>query len=86
MAQRNFTDHACETGALIGGGSGETEIVIDNDDLILLPAELAGSVGQRILARRGFAVVFDLGWARLPDVYVGRARRVGWFDSGEVSH
>src|SRR5271154_6841342 len=86
VAQRDFTDHACETGALICGGSGETEVVINNDDLVLLPAELAGSVGQRVLARRGFAVMFDLGWARLPDIYIGGAGGMGWFDSGKVSH
>ena len=61
VAQGNFTDHARETGALICAGSGETEVVINNDDLILPPAEFTGSVGQRVLARRGFAVVFDLG-------------------------
>src|SRR6266566_2242571 len=58
MAQRNFADHARETGALICSRSGETEVVINNDDLILLPAELTGSLRQRVLSRRGFTVVF----------------------------
>ena len=35
VTQGNFADHACETGALFGARTGETEIVIDNDDLIL---------------------------------------------------
>jgi hypothetical protein len=86
VAQRNFADHARETGPLICAGSGETKVIINNDDLILLPAELTGSVCQRVLARRGFAVVFDLGRGRLPDIYIGGTRGMGWFDSGEVSH
>src|SRR5580658_7656494 len=60
VTQRHFADHARETGALIRTGSGETEVVINNDDLILWPAELTGSVPQGVLARRRFAVVFHL--------------------------
>src|ERR1700679_3175369 len=74
MAERHFADHACEAGALVCAGSGETEVVINNDNLILPPPKLASSVGQGVLACGGFAVMFHLGRARLRDIYKMRAR------------
>ena len=76
MPQRHFTDHARETGALVHAGAGESEVVINNDDLIFRPAELTGFFSQCVLARRRLAVMFHLGRGGLAHIDECGTRRV----------
>ena len=77
VGQRNFAGEASEPGSLVGAGAGEPEIFIDDDDLLLWPAELTGSIGQGVLAGGGFAVMLDLARCGLANVNVGGALRMG---------
>ena len=86
MGQRDFAGQASEPGSIVGAGAGEPEIFVDDDDLLLRPAELTGFLSQGVLSRGGFAVVFDLGQSRLANVDQGCALRMGQFDFGRISH
>jgi hypothetical protein len=59
-SQGDLTGHANEARPFVGGGTGQSEILIDDDDLLLSPSQLAGSVGEGVLASSGLAVVLDL--------------------------
>jgi hypothetical protein len=48
--------------------------------LLLWPAQLAGSLGQSILARCGFTVVLDLRRSGLTNIYAGGALGVRGLD------
>jgi hypothetical protein len=86
VSQRHFAGQASEAGAFIGAGAGQAEIFIDDNHLLLGPAQLAGSVGQGILAGGGFAVMFDLTWRGLANVYDRGAVDVRGLNLGNISH
>ena len=73
VGQRHLAGQASEPGALVGAGAGEPEIFIDDDHLLLGPAQLAGSIGQGVLAGGGFAIMLDLARRGLANVNEGGA-------------
>ena len=73
VSQGHFAGEASEAGALVGAGAGQPEIFIDDDHLLLGPAQLAGSIGQGVLAGGGFAIMLDLARRGLANVNVGGA-------------
>jgi len=62
LGQRHSADEASEPRALVRTGAGQPEIFIDDDYLLLGPAQLTGPLGQGVLASGGFAVMLDLAW------------------------
>ena len=62
------------------------EIFVDDDHLFFGPSQLAGSIGQGVLAGSGLAVVFDLARCGLANVNVSGALGCGGFDFGRISH
>ena len=61
MSQRHFASEASKAGALISGGARQAQIFIDDDHLLLGPAQLSGAIGKSVLTGGGFAIMFDLG-------------------------
>ena len=86
VRQSHLAGQAGEAGALVGAGAGQPEIFVDDDHLLFGPAQLAGSIGQGVLADSGFAVVLDLSRGGLANVDEGGALGVRRSDFGEVSH
>ena len=73
VSKRDFAGEASEPGALVGGGTGQPQIFIDDDHLLFGPTELRGPIRQGVLAGGRFAVMLDLAGRGLADVNVGRA-------------
>jgi hypothetical protein len=75
-----------EAGALGDSGARDAQVVVDDHDLVAVPAEIDCAMDQRVLPFGRLPVVLDLRGARLPDVDDGGAMRVGQFDLGEITH
>ena len=58
--ERNLGGEPREAGARDRAGAGEAEVLVDDDDAILGPAELARLGGKRILPFGRLAIVLDL--------------------------
>ena len=86
MSQGHFTGHASKSRTFVGAGAGEPKVFINDDHLLLAPAELTGFVGQGVLARGGFAIAFDLRRRGLPQVDEGRSLGMSRLDFGGISH
>jgi hypothetical protein len=86
MSQRHFAGEASEAGALVGTGAGQSKIFIDDDYLLLGPAQLTSSISQGVLAGGGFAVMLDLARRGLANVHEGGALSVSQLDLGGISH
>jgi len=86
VSQGDFAGETGEPGALAGGGTGQPQIFIDDDHLLLGPTELRGPIRQGVLAGGGFAVMLDLARRGLANVNAGGALGVGGFDFGGISH
>src|ERR1035437_1806289 len=86
VSQGNFAGEASEPGTFVGTGSGEPEVFIDGDHLLLSPAQLTGLVSQGVLPGGGFAVMLDLAWRGLANVNIGRTLGVRRLDFGGISH
>ena len=50
MAEANFRDQSLKSQAALGGRAGMPKIIVNDDDLLLHPAKLRGSIHQRISA------------------------------------
>ena len=72
--ERDLGSEARKSGARDGAGAGEPEVLVDDDDAILGPTELARFVGKCILPLCRLAIVLDLGCARLAQVDDGLTR------------
>ena len=46
VGQRHFAGEASEAGTLVGGGTGQPQIFIDDDHLLFGPTELRGPIRQ----------------------------------------
>ena len=71
---------AREAGAFVNAGAGESEVFINDDYLLIGPAQVAGAIGQGILARGRFTVVLDLRRSGLANVNEGGTLRVRGLD------
>jgi hypothetical protein len=69
----HFAGQAGEAGTFLDAGTREAEIFIEDDDLLFGPAQLAGAIGERILAGGGFAILFHLRRCGLAKVNKGGA-------------
>ena len=86
MSQGHFTGHASKPGTFVGAGAGEPKVFINDDHLFLAPAQLAGFVGQGVLAGGGFAIVLDLRRRGLAKIDEGGSLGMSLFDFGGISH
>src|SRR5712691_1443346 len=73
VSQGDFAGEASEPGALVGGGTGQPQIFIDDDHLLFGPTQLSGPIGQGVLAGSRFAVMLDLARRGLANVNTGGA-------------
>src|SRR5947209_20562389 len=86
VSEGDFAGEASEPGALVGGGTGQPQIFIDDDYLLFGPTQLSGPVGQGGLARGRFAVMLRLAPRGLANVDTGGALGVRRFDFGGIKH
>jgi hypothetical protein len=86
MGECHFGGEPGKTGASHGAGAGKTEILIDDDDPFGGPAERAGLAGECVLPVGRFAIVLDLGGARLAQIDDGLARQMARRDLGALIH
>src|ERR1700751_2042792 len=86
MTQSDFCGHACESGTLHRSRTGETQILVDDDDLFLGPAQGAGFLDQSVLASGGLAVVLDLRRTRLANINESRALGMIGVHFAEIIH
>ena len=86
LAEGHFAGHASKSGTLGGAAARQTEVFIDDDDLRVGPAQLTGSLGQGVLAGRGFSVVLHLRGRGLANIDEGGSLGMGRFDFGGISH
>ena len=61
---------------MVGGGPAQAEIGVDDLDVGLLPAEIAGTLAKRILQAQALLVAQDLVRVGLADVDHGLAAQV----------
>lgn len=59
--ERHFGGKPGEAGAGHGAGAGKAEVLIDDDDPLVRPTEVARLAGERVLTLGRFAIVLDLG-------------------------
>src|SRR6266478_1182892 len=86
VSQGHFTGHASKPGTFVGAGAGEPKVFINDDHLLLAPAELTGFVGQGVLAGGGFAIVHNLRRRGLAKIDEGGSLGMRLFDFGRISH
>lgn len=82
----NLGGEARKSGTRDGARAGKAEILIDDENAILGPAEFAGLSGERILALRRFAIVLDLRRARLTKIDDRLTREMHCRDLGALIH
>ncbi len=63
---------------MLGGGGGQAEVAVDNDDVVVSPAEADGAVFEGILEPQALLMREHLLRARLPNVNHGFARQMLW--------
>ena len=68
VGERNLGSETREAGSCNRAGAGKAEVLVDDENAILGPAELARLAGKRILPLRRFAIVLDLRGARLTKI------------------
>ena len=76
LAQGDAGDQVLEAAPVLGGGPAQAEIDIDDLDVGLPPAEIAGTLAQRILQAQALLVAQDLVRVGLADVDHGLAAQV----------
>ena len=77
---------ARKAGARDRAGARETDILVDDDDAFIRPAELASFGGECILSLRQFAIVLDLRRARLTQIDDSLARVMARRDLRALIH
>ena len=86
MGQCDFAGETCKSRAPVHAGTGKSEIFIDDHNLLLGPTQLAGAIGQGVLAGGGLAIVLDLTGCGLANVHIGSALLMRRFDFGRITH
>ena len=76
VAQPDLADQALEAQAIIGGGAGLAQVVINNDHLLRRPAQGDGPIAEGVLASGALRVLVNLLEGRLADVEEGVSRQV----------
>ncbi len=86
MAERHLGGETGKPRASDRAGTGEPEILVDDDDAIIRPAEVAGLGREGVLPVRRLAIVLDLGGAGLAQIDNGLTGEMAGSDLGVVSH
>src|SRR6516225_10684923 len=84
--ERHFGGEAGKAGSCDRTGAGKAEILVDDNDPILRPAELPCLAGERILPLRRLAIALDLGGTGLPQIDDRLAREMARRDLGSLIH
>ena len=74
----DLSGEARKSGACDRAGAGKAEVLVDDENAILGPAEFARFAGKCILPLRQFAIVLDLRGARLTQDRRSPDARDGW--------
>ena len=80
MSEGDLRGHAGEAATTLRGRAGQSQVLVDNRDLIGAPPELARPFGQVILPSRRFAIPLDLGGSGLSHIHDRGAAQVGGLD------
>ena len=75
-SERHLRGHVSETGSLLEPRAGDSQILVDDVDLIASPAERDRALDESVLPVRRLAVVLDLSSGRLSHVDEGVAGQV----------
>src|SRR5207244_11971644 len=86
VGECDFGGEAGEARSRNKAGTGEPEVLIDDDDAIIGPAKFTGFGGKRILSIGRLAMWLDLGGARLAPVGGGLAWQLAGRDLGVFVH
>ena len=86
MGERDLGGQARKARPRDDAGAGQSQILVDDDDLVFGPAKLVGLGRERILAIGGLAIVLDLGGARLAQIDDGLAGEMAGGDFGAIIH
>jgi hypothetical protein len=84
--ETDFSGHVSKAGALHDSGTGDTEVMIDDLDLLARPTQLESPVYEPILTLGRLAVVLDLRHARLANVDAGTAAEMLTADLAGLTH
>jgi hypothetical protein len=68
VAEPDLGNETLKAGTMQRRHRRSAKIIIDDDHLVLVPAKLAGTIGQRVLQARGLLVLQHLPHRRLPDI------------------
>src|SRR5262249_34665843 len=86
VTEHDFGRETGKTGARDITGTGEAEVLVDDNDSILRPAELTGLGCERILPLGRLAIVLDLGGTGLAQIDDCLPREVARSDLGALIH
>src|SRR5207245_2403249 len=86
LAQTDLGGQLAKTHPPLGRGAGASEVLVDDGDCGLWPAELDRALAERVLAGAGLVVAFNLSEGRLAHVDDRPAAAVGVGDLGELTH
>src|SRR4029077_6236664 len=86
MPQRDLRDEPGKATAFDNARAGNTEGLIDHENLLRRPAELSRLGDQCVLARGRFAIVLDLCRTGLSKIDISEAGEMRAVDLGEITH
>src|SRR4029077_13765572 len=86
MPQRDLRDEPGKATAFDNARAGNTEGLIDHENLLRRPAELSRLGDQGVLARGRFAIVLDLCRTGLSEIDISEAGEMRGVDLGEITH
>jgi len=86
VGERNLSGETRKAGSCNRTGAGKAEVLVDDENAVLGPAQLAGLAGKCILALRRFAIVLDLRGARLTKIDDRLTREMHCRDLGTLIH
>jgi hypothetical protein len=75
-----------EVGALAQPGARDTEILVENFDLLASPPQLCGSIREPVLALSRFPIVFDLRRGGLTHINQGKPPQMGGGNFRIITH
>lgn len=78
LAETDSRDERLEAGPGTRFGTGTSEVLVDDSDLLGLPPESFGPTEELVLCFQALGVLADLGHGRLADIDPGLALQVCW--------
>src|SRR5712691_429127 len=86
MAEGDFGDQTGKAASLNDAGSGNSEVFVNDDNLLRRPAQRGRLGSQCILTFRGLSIVFDLSRRGLPQIHIGNAVQMRDTDLSDIIH